>query len=62
MRHVPEFLATGAQILPPSARDALQRAAQTPVPDHDPLARVKAITKTTQQLRSQYPEFFRKED
>lgn len=51
----------GAQVLPPAARAALQRAAKTAT-DQDPLARVRAIEETIQRLRSQYPEFFRKED
>lgn len=51
----------GAQLPPPAAREALQRAAQTPIPDDDPLARVKAIDQCIQRLRRQYPEFFRKD-
>lgn len=51
----------GAQVLPPAAREALKRAAMTST-DHAPLARVRALEETIQRLRSQYPEFFRKED
>lgn len=50
-----------SQLLPPAAREALQRAAQTPIPDHDPLARVTAIDQVIQRIRNQYPEYFRKE-
>jgi len=53
-------LQAGAQLLPPAAREALKRAAQTPVSEFDPLARVKAIEKCLERLRRQYPEHFRR--
>lgn len=46
-------------VLPPAARVKLQRAAQTPIPADDPLARVKAIEKATQWIKQNYPQFFR---
>lgn len=45
-------------VLPPAARIKLQRAAQTPIPADDPLARVKAIEKATQWIKQNYPQFF----
>ena len=47
--------------LPPSARDALMRAAQTPIPVHDPLARIKAIQKAIERAKQTYPHLFRKD-
>ena len=44
--------------LPPANVLQLQRAAQTPITRDDPLARVKAIEKTPQRIKSQYPQFF----
>lgn len=48
-------------VLPHAAREALRRAAATPVSDADPLARMKAINRATEQIRRQYPQFFRSE-
>jgi hypothetical protein len=48
-------------LLPWPAREALRRAAETPVTDADPLARRRAIDKTLQRLRNQYPDYFRKD-
>ena len=56
-----DVLQRDAQVLPAPARAALQRAAQTPIPHDDPLARVKAINQTIQRLRRQYPDHFRKD-
>ena len=33
-------------------------AAQTPITRDDPLARVKAIEKAIERIKSQYPQFF----
>lgn len=45
-------------LLPEDARHALVRAAYTEPSAADPLRRQKAIEKTTQRIKSQYPEFF----
>lgn len=46
-------------LLPPAAAKLLQQAAQTPIPGHDPLARVKAIEKATERVKSNHPQFFK---
>lgn len=46
-------------LLPQEARAALQRAAGTHIPPHDPLARIKAIESATARIRFEYPQFFR---
>jgi hypothetical protein len=46
---------------PPSVRDALVRASQTPIPDSDPLARIKAIEQATKRAKQSVPNFFRKD-
>lgn len=48
--------------LPPQARLRLVRAAQTPIPDDDPLARVRAVNEASLFARLQNPELFKKED
>lgn len=48
-------------LLPHEAAVALQQAVLTPIARTDPLARVKALEKVTEQIKSQYPQFFRKE-
>lgn len=48
-----------AKLLPLEAARLLQQAAQTPIPGHDPLARVKAIDKATERVKRQYPQFFK---
>lgn len=48
-----------ANVLPRDAAKLLQQAAQTPIPGHDPLARVKAIDKATERVKRQYPQFFK---
>lgn len=53
---------TLSTFLPPAARIKLQRAAQTPIPADDPLARVKAIEKATQWIKQEYPQFFHIKD
>jgi hypothetical protein len=51
--------ATG--ILPRPAREELQRAAMTPIPKNDPLARARAINETIERLRAMYPDYFKQE-
>jgi hypothetical protein len=46
--------------LPQEAIDLLKKAAQTPVTRADPLARIKAIEKTTQRIKDLYPNHFLK--
>lgn len=48
-----------ATTLPLDAAKLLKQAAQTPIPGHDPLARVKAIDKATERVKRQYPQFFK---
>lgn len=48
-----------SRILPPDAIARLQRAAQTPIPQNDPLARLKAIERAAQWTRLKYPRYFR---
>lgn len=48
-------------LLPQHVREALRRAAQTPVTPADPLARVRAIEAAIERARRSYPEFFKKE-
>ena len=48
-----------AKVLPQEAARLLQQAAQTPIPGHDPLARVKAIEKAIERIKRQYPQCFR---
>ena len=50
-----------ARVLPRFAAEALQKAALTPIPENDPLVRLKAIEKASEWVRHQYPRFFRKE-
>ncbi|KAA3649816.1 MAG: hypothetical protein DWQ11_17820 [Proteobacteria bacterium] len=47
-----------ANVLPADARDALVKAYQTAPSAADPLRRQKAIEKTTQRIKQQYPELF----
>lgn len=47
-----------SQQLPFDARMALVRAAQTPIPPGDPLARVKAIEQAQAMARRRFPEMF----
>lgn len=47
--------------LPPGAVELLKRAAQTPITPTDPLARVKAIEKAHQRIKSQFPNLFKKD-
>lgn len=51
-----------AGLLPPLAREQLQRAALTPVTEDDPFARVKAINRVLEHLQAQHPEYFRPVD
>lgn len=45
-------------LLPEDARLILVNAARTPVPDYDPLARIKAIEKATDRVKAMYPHLF----
>ena len=47
-----------SKLLPEDARRALIKAALTEPSAADPLKRQKAIEKTTQRIKSQYPQFF----
>lgn len=47
-----------ANVLPRDAAKLLQQAAQTPIPGHDPLARVKAIEKAIERVKRDHPQFF----
>ena len=44
---------------PPLVRFRLIEASQTPVPNGDPMARVRAIDAATQWARDRFPELFR---
>lgn len=48
-----------SEALPRDAVARLQRAARTPITEHDPLARVKAIEQAAQWARLKYPRSFR---
>ena len=52
----------GAQVPPPAAREALRRAARTPIPDHDPLARERAINAAVRGVKLLHPELFHREE
>ena len=47
--------------LPQIAVDLLRQAAQTPITPTDPLARVKAIEKATQRIKTLFPNLFKKD-
>lgn len=47
-----------SRLLPPDAIAKLRRAAQTPITDHDPLARLKEIDRAIQWARFKYPNLF----
>lgn len=47
-------------ILPADAIAQLKRAAATPITEDDPLARVKAIEQTTRRIKTQHPQFFKR--
>jgi len=49
------------RVYPAAAVAQLQRAAQTPITEADPLARVKAIEHATQWIKQQYPDLFRED-
>ncbi len=49
-------------LLPPDAIALLQKAQKTPIPDHDPFARVKAIDKARDRIRQMYPNLFTTEE
>lgn len=48
-----------AKVLPPSAAQLLRKAAQTPIPAHDPLARERAIDQATARVKRLYPDYFK---
>jgi hypothetical protein len=48
-----------SQHLPPNDREALARAALTPIPTRDPIARIRAIDAVSAQIRARNPELFR---
>lgn len=50
------------RVYPAAAVAQLQRAAQTPITEADPLARVKAIEQATQRIKQQFPHYFRKDE
>jgi hypothetical protein len=52
----------GAQLLPEAAREALKRAARTPIPEFDPLARERAINAAIRSVRLLYPDHFQAEE
>lgn len=45
--------------LPPNDREALVRAALTPIPTRDPMARIKAIDAAIAKVQARNPELFR---
>ena len=47
--------------LPEIVVELLKQAAQTPITRIDPLARVKAIEKATQRVKSLFPNLFKKD-
>lgn len=47
------------EILPTEVSQALRRAADTPIPTGDPMARTKAIEDVLRRARIQHPECFR---
>lgn len=49
-------------LLPPDAIALLQKASQTPIPAHDPHARVKAVDKARERIRTMYPNLFTTEE
>jgi hypothetical protein len=48
-------------ILPKSAREALMKAAETPVTKHDPLARRIAVDRAIEVVKCQYTDYFEKD-
>lgn len=50
------------RVLPPDAIAILQKASLTPIPAHDPFARVKAIDKACERVKSMYPNHFKTEE
>jgi len=46
------------KLLPDHAREILQHAAATPIPDGQPLARKKALDAANRRVRKLYPKFF----
>lgn len=49
-------------VLPPIAIALLRKAAATPIPPNDPLARTKAIEEATSLVRSMFPKHFKPEE
>lgn len=50
-----------AALLPPYVARQLQNAAFTPIPENDPLARLKAIDSASEWVKQNYPSYFKKE-
>lgn len=50
-----------SMVLPRTASEILRRAAQTPIPPDDPLARVIAIERATERVKRLYPSYFQPE-
>lgn len=50
-----------AKTLPQDAALRLQRAALTLIPENVPLTRVRAIEKAIERVKSDYPQYFKKE-
>jgi hypothetical protein len=46
--------------LPAQAQEILKKAAKTPVTRADPLARIKAMEKADQRVKTLFPQYFRK--
>lgn len=46
------------RVLPPEGQAMLQRAAATPTPPGDPMARTRAINQAVEKLKFLYPEVF----
>lgn len=59
--HVSTTRMPNSRLLPEDARAVLQRAACTPIPPDDPLARQKAVEEANRRVRRMYPEYFQQE-
>lgn len=51
-----------AQVLPQYLARALFRTSQTPIPANDPLARVRAIEEVSERIKTDYKQYFIKEN
>lgn len=59
--HISAMRMPTCRLLPEDARAILQRAACTPIPPDDPLARQKAVEEANRRVRRMYPEYFSEE-